>query len=190
MENRREGQSASVFRQFTFSTGWGRWCQVVQSGWWMAGQVGQGWLFLAVVYFAQATAVRVITREKKKVLKWFHLLSEFYNACLVQRGGEGSPNCRCWPRGWLGACSHGERCCFSLAMLKCCLDCEHQPCVFPWGFVTDDEHHSCCQAVSGQVCFCVYIVPSTFFTGCLLGDYTNEVIGGLRQCQHSTYRSD
>lgn len=47
----------------------------------MAGQVCQEWLFLAVVYFAQAAAVRVITRKKKKVLKslykLFHLLSEF-----------------------------------------------------------------------------------------------------------------
>lgn len=49
----------------------------------MAGQICQEWLLLAVFYFAQATAVRVITREKKKAFKslykLFHLLSEFCN---------------------------------------------------------------------------------------------------------------
>lgn len=162
--------------------------------WMVDGRAGMPGVASSSSSFAQATAVRVITREKKKALKslykLFHLLSKFCNPCLVQRGGEGSPKCHCWPRGWLGACPHSERQRFPLGMLKCCLGYKHQACVFPWGFMDDDEHHSCCQVVSGQVCFCVCTVPSPFFTGCLLGDYTNEVIRGLRQCQRSAYHWD
>lgn len=58
--------------------------------WTVDGRAGvTGMIFLAVVCLTQATAVRVITREKKALkrsYKLFHLLSEFCNLCFVQRG--------------------------------------------------------------------------------------------------------